>query len=84
MKILKAVDKFSDEESVQFKKELAANIKILEAMKKELSNLDEDDKKEVFENFVMSQFTQIDQEERTAEEISKKHALALKQVSLLI
>ena len=60
MKILKAVDKFSDEESVQFKKELAANIKILEAMKKELSNLDEDDKKEVFENFVMSQFTQID------------------------
>ena len=53
-------------------------------MKKNLSNLDEEDKKEVFENFVMSQFTQVDQEERTTDEITKKHALAFKQVCLLI
>ena len=63
---------------MEFKKELAGSIKILEEMKKNLNNIEDDDKKEVFESFVMSQFTNIDQEERTCEKVTKMHALAFK------
>lgn len=46
-----------------FRKELMDNVKMLEEMKKNLSNLDEEDKKENYENFVLSTFTRLDQDE---------------------
>ena len=84
MKSLRMLGKNSDPDSEALRQELSAGVGILESMKSNLSNLPEDDKKEVFENFVQSQFTAIDNEERTAEEIKMMHALVFKQVSFLI
>lgn len=36
------------------------NIKLLEDMKKNLSNLDDEEKKETYENFVLSTFSKLD------------------------
>jgi len=57
------MEKMSGAEVEAFRKELMDNVKMLEEMKKNLSNLDEEDKKENYENFVLSTFTRLDQDE---------------------
>ena len=68
------MEKMSGAEVEAFRKELMDNVKMLEEMKKNLSNLDEEDKKENYENFVLSTFTRLDQDEWTCEKISMVHA----------
>jgi len=56
----------------------------LEVMKKNLGNIPEEEKKETFMQFVASQFTTVEKEERTAEKVTMLHALAFKQCAFVI
>lgn len=53
-------------------------------MKKNLSNIDDEDKREMYESFVQSTFQKTDQEERTCEKIDKTHSLSFKKLAFLI
>ena len=63
MKSLKSLGKNTDSESEALRAELTAGVGVLETMKSNLANISDSDKKEVFESFVQSQFTAIDNEE---------------------
>eukprot|EP00344_Euplotes_crassus_P010801 CAMPEP_0197003982 /NCGR_PEP_ID=MMETSP1380-20130617/16916_1 /TAXON_ID=5936 /ORGANISM="Euplotes crassus, Strain CT5" /LENGTH=267 /DNA_ID=CAMNT_0042422613 /DNA_START=126 /DNA_END=932 /DNA_ORIENTATION=+ len=51
-------------------------IEELETMKTNLKNIPEEEKKDTFFQFVQSQFTTVDREERTTEKVTMLHALA--------
>ena len=66
--VMKAMQECGTKKTADFKeirRTVEAKITDLESMKKNLANLEEEEKKEVFYQFVVGQFTQIDKEERT-------------------
>ena len=83
-KCLKMMDKMSGEDAEELWKEIMESIPLLEEMKKNLSNIDEEDKKESYENFVLSTFSRLDQDEWTCETITLIHAKQFRELSLLI
>lgn len=66
--VMKAMQECGTKKTADFKeirKTVEKKVVELEEMKANLENIPEDEKKEVFEQFIVSQFTNIDKEERT-------------------
>jgi len=85
--VMKAMKMCGDKKTADFKEirnTAMKKIEELETMKTNLKNIPEEEKKDTFFQFVQSQFTTVDREERTTEKVTMLHALAFKQWAFVI
>ena len=78
---LKACNANPGDDANTAKAYLIQQLSELESMKQAMGDVKQEDLKYHVENWVLSKFAQIDKEERTAEEITKKHAMEFKRTA---